>query len=156
VITDLPFNFVSFVCECVDPSISSVTMMAHWMEFGNFLLTLPCCVLFPQFMHRFLALFKTADRLRRGIISPTLCLSTLRETVQTFIEQQKKDPKTEEEDDDDDDEKEEAFEHCKTTIQALEVMKITIWGTSDGQSQKFALRAPLSRPPFRGASLMPY
>jgi hypothetical protein len=122
VITDLPFNFVSLVCECVDPSISSMTMMAHRLEFGNFLLALPCCILFPQFIHRFLAVFKTADRLRRGIISRTLCLSTLRETFQTFIEQQKKDPKIEEEEDDDDDdendEKEEAFEDCKTTIQA--------------------------------------
>lgn len=119
VVTDLPFNFVIFVCECVDPSITSGTMMAHRMEFGNFLLALPCCVLFPQFMHRFLALFKTADRLRRGIISRSLCLSTLREAFQTFIKPPKKEPKAEQEDEDDEseeDEKDETFENCQTTI----------------------------------------
>ena len=97
---DIPYSFVAFVCECVDPSIASGTLLSHRIAFGNFLLCLPCCILFPQFMHRYLTLFKTSDKLRKGIISRSLFLSLLKETFMAFLTMKQKDKKEEEEEDD--------------------------------------------------------
>jgi hypothetical protein len=119
-IRDLPYNFIAFVCECVDPSISSGTLMAHRMAFGNFLLALPCCVLFPQFMHEFLTRFKNVDRHRRGVIARSRCAVVLRKTFQKFVEREKPSAEDAEEEDEDDSEEEDAsrpmFSDCKVLI----------------------------------------
>lgn len=82
---NIPYPFIVFVCECVDPSISSGTLLSHRIAFGNFLLAFPCCILFPQFTHKFLTLFKTCDKLKTGIILRPLFLNILQETLQSFI-----------------------------------------------------------------------
>ena len=92
VCADVPYNFIVFVCECVDPSISSGTIMAHRIPFGNFLLALPCCIIYPYFMHELLTYFKTADTQRRGIINRDKFVEILHTIFQPFLPPQR-DPK---------------------------------------------------------------
>lgn len=82
---NVPYPFIVFVCECVDPSITSGTLLSHRIAFGNFLLAFPCCILFPQFVHKFLTLFKTYDKQKIGVISRSLFLNILQTTFQSFI-----------------------------------------------------------------------
>lgn len=116
---DLPYNFVAFVCECVDPCISSGTLHAHRMPFGNFLMAFPICLLFPQFMHRFLTLFKTSDRFRDGVINRNVFLTLLRDTFRSFLSDERKDQKQftdEEESSEDSDLTEDSLEIYKPAI----------------------------------------
>ena len=92
VCSDIPYNFIVFVCECVDPSISSGTIMSYRIPFGNFLLAFPCCIIFPHFMHELLTLFKTADTLRKGVINRDKFLEILQEIFSRFLPP-KRDPK---------------------------------------------------------------
>lgn len=85
VCADVPYNFIVFVCECVDPSISSGTIMSHRIPFGNFLLAFPCCIIYPYFLHELLTLFKTADTLRRGVISKDRFLDILHQIYARFF-----------------------------------------------------------------------
>ncbi|OHT09253.1 hypothetical protein TRFO_21901 [Tritrichomonas foetus] len=106
---NIPYQFIVFVCECVDPSISSGTLMSHRIAFGNFLLAFPCCILFPQFIQKLLTLFKTADRLRVGVISRSNFISILKETFSSFLQTvtlatKNKVKEEEEEEEEDDDE----------------------------------------------------
>jgi hypothetical protein len=106
----LPFKFVLFVCECVDPSITTGTRNSHRIAFGNFLMALPCCVFFPQFMHRHLIYFKKADKVRTGLLPRNRFLNILKRTFQSFLEvapEPKKEEEEEEEDQFDDFESEE-------------------------------------------------
>jgi hypothetical protein len=126
-IKNLPFSFVVFVYECVDPTITSANL-THRVAFGNFLLALPAVILFPQFVHVFLALFKTSDRLRRGVIRRSTFLATLHEAFENFISVEKTKAKAAEEeedgdkDDSDDDLEEEVaerkveFDKCELKI----------------------------------------
>lgn len=112
---NIPYQFIVFVCECVDPSISSGTLLAHKVAFGNFLLALPCCILFPQFMHKLLTLFKASDKLRSGIISRSLFLSILNDTFAEFVnttDEQESDDENEE--DENNSEKETKVQHTTT------------------------------------------
>ncbi|EAY01963.1 hypothetical protein TVAG_431040 [Trichomonas vaginalis G3] len=85
VCADVPYNFIVFVCECVDPSISSGTIMSHRIPFGNFLLAFPCCIIYPYFLHELLTLFKTEDTLRRGIINRDRFLDILNQIYTRFF-----------------------------------------------------------------------
>ena len=89
VCSDVPYNFIVFVCECVDPSISSGTIMSHRIPFGNFLLALPCCIIFPYFMHELLTLFKTADTLRKGVIKRDKFVEILHQIFERFLPPQR-------------------------------------------------------------------
>ena len=89
VCSSVPYNFIVFVCECVDPSISSGTIMSHRIPFGNFLLAFPCCIIFPYFMHELLTYFKTADIMRQGIISRDKFVEILHTIYQPFLQTQK-------------------------------------------------------------------
>jgi hypothetical protein len=113
----VPYSFVVFVYECVDPSITS-NNLTHRIAFGNFLLALPVSVLFPQFIHLFLSLFKTCDRLRKGVIRRSVFLEILRETFKSFISSEKSQSSEEEEDDDEEEGVEHKinFENCQLTI----------------------------------------
>ena len=91
---NIPYPFIVFVCECVDPSISSGTLLSHRIAFGSFLLAFPCCILFPQFVHKFLTLFKTFDKQKAGVISRSLFLNILQDSFKSFIK-----PKSEMDDD---------------------------------------------------------
>ena len=75
---NVPYNFIVFICECVDPSISSGTLNSHRIAFGNFLLALPCCILYPVYIHQILTLFKATDSLKMGLISKNSFLSIIR------------------------------------------------------------------------------
>ena len=72
--SDIPYSFIVFVCECADPTISSGRLLSHRVEVGNFLLVLPCCVIYPRFHHQFLAEFKTNDTTKSGYINRDLML----------------------------------------------------------------------------------
>lgn len=92
VCSEIPYSFVAFVCECVDPSISSKTILSHRIHFGNFLLAFPCCIIYPYFMHELLTLFKTTDIHRKGIIKRDNFLIILSQIYSRFVPQPK-DPK---------------------------------------------------------------
>jgi len=82
---DFPYSFIVFVLECVDPSISSGRLLTHRVAFGNFLLALPCCILYPFFMHEVLTLYKGIDILRNGIITRDKFLLLLNQVLKRFI-----------------------------------------------------------------------
>ena len=116
---NLPYQFIVFVCECVDPSISSGTLLSHRIAFGNFLLALPCCILFSQFTHYLLTLFKNADKLRSGIISRSTFLTILKATYSNFfemvkIEKSNNGKANQEEEDEEDDYDEPEYERVPT------------------------------------------
>lgn len=81
----IPYNFVVFVCECADPSISSKTILFHRIQFGNFLLALPVCIIYPYFMYELLTLFKTTDTLKTGIISKEKFLILINHIFERFL-----------------------------------------------------------------------
>jgi hypothetical protein len=116
----LPFRFVLFVCECIDPSITTGTRNAHRISFGNFLMALPCCIFFPQFMHRHLILYKRADKVRSGLLPRNRFLGVVRRTFQSFLEvvpnTKEEDEPAEDEDIDFESEEEEDIFRGKLTI----------------------------------------
>ena len=118
---DLPYNFVAFVCECIDPTISTGTLLGHRMAFGNFLMALPPCVLFPQFMHRFLTMFKTSDRFRDGVINRKVFLDLLNQTFHSFLSDKRKDSRCGEEE-----EEEDSSDDTTSSEDSFDVYELTI------------------------------